>query len=153
MSEKKEIKANPADTQAQTPKKGRWKLILLGLVILFCGMIIGAGITFQAGHVMMFRAIRPGGGMAERVTKHIDRDLHLTDEQRAQVARIVSHRVSAFKGILMDAYVRTKEEFELLHDEVVPLLTEEQKPKWEKHFKKMQRVITRIQKRLPPERK
>ena len=41
--------------------------------------------------------------MAERITKHIDRDLRLTDEQRPQVAEIVAHRVSAFKNILIDA--------------------------------------------------
>jgi hypothetical protein len=116
-------------------------------------MVIGAGITFHAGNVMMFRAIRPGGEMAERVTRHIDRDLHLTDEQRSQVAKIVAHRVSAFKNILIDAYARIKGEFELLHDEVAPILTEEQKLKWEKHYKKMQKVITRIHKRLPPDRK
>ncbi len=153
MSEEKEIKESPVNTPPQTRKKNRWKSVLLGLVILFCGMVIGAGITFHAGNVMMFRAISPGGEMAERVTKHIDRDLDLTDEQRSQVAKIVAHRVSAFKNILIDAYARIKEEFESLHDEVAPILTEEQKLKWEKHYKKIQKVITRIHKKLPPERK
>ena len=153
MSEEKEIKESPVNTPSQTPKRNRWKLVLLGLVILFCGMVLGAGITFHAGHVMMFRVISPSGKMAERVTKHIDRDLGLTDEQRSQVAGIVAHRVSAFKNILIDTYPRIKEQFELLHDEVAPILTEEQKLKWEKHYKKLEKVITRIHKRLPPDRK
>ena len=148
MSEGKEIKESPMNTPSHTPKKSRWKLGLLGLVILLCGMVIGAGITFQAGHVMMFRAISRSGDMAERVTKHIDRDLDLTDGQRAQVAKIVAHRISTSKNILIDAYVRIEEEFELLHDEVAPILTEEQKFKWEKHYNKIQKVITRIHKRL-----
>jgi adenylate kinase family enzyme len=91
--------------------------------------------------------------MAERVTKHIDRDLGLTDEQRSQVAGIVAQRVSAFKNILIDTYPRIKEQFELLHDEVAPILTEEQKLKWEKRYKKLEKVITRIHKKLPPDRK
>jgi hypothetical protein len=153
MSEEKEIKESPVNTPSQTPKKSRWKWVLLGLAILFCGMVIGAGVTFHAGHVMMFRAISPRGDMAERVTKHIDRDLHLTDQQRTQVAKIVAHRVSAFKTILIDAYAGIKEQFELLHDEVAPILTDEQKLKWERRYKKMQRVIARIHRRLPPDRK
>jgi adenylate kinase family enzyme len=91
--------------------------------------------------------------MAERITKHIDRDLDLTDEQRAQVAKIVARRVLAFRSILIDAYPRIKEQFQLLHDEVAPILTEEKKLKWEKHYEKMQKVMTRIQKRLPPDHK
>jgi adenylate kinase family enzyme len=154
MSEEKEIKESPVNTPTQTRKKSRWKLILLGLVILFCGMVIGAGITFHAGNVMMFRAISQNGEMAERVTKHIDRDLDLTDEQRFQVAKIVAHRISVFKNILIDdAYPRIKEQFELLHGEVASILTEEQKIKWEKHYEKMQKVIIRIHKRLLPDRK
>ena len=153
MSEGKEVKEIPVNTPSQIPKKSRWKSVLLGLLILFCGMVIGAGITFHGGHVMMFRAISRSGDMAERVTKHIDRDLELRDEQRSQVAKIVAHRISMSKNILIDAYARIEEEFELLHDEVAPILTEEQKLKWEKHYKKIQKVITRIHKRLLPERK
>jgi len=153
MIEENEIKEIPVNTPSQTPKKSRWKLVLSGLVILFCGMVIGAGITFHAGHVMMFRTISPNGDMAERVTKHIDRDLDLTDEQRPQVAKIVTHRVSTFKNILIDAYAGIKEQFELLHDEVAPILTEEQKLKWEKHYERTQKIITRIHKRLLPDRK
>lgn len=153
MSEGKEIKEIPVNTPSQTPKKGRWKLVLWGLVILFCGMVIGAGITFQAGHVMMFRAISRSGDMAERVTKHIDRDLDLTDEQRSQVAKIVAHRVSTFRNILIDAYAGIEEQFQLLHDEVAPILTEEQKLKWEKHYERTQKVMTRIHKRLLPDRR
>ncbi|MBI4596008.1 MAG: hypothetical protein HY730_06475 [Candidatus Tectomicrobia bacterium] len=153
MSEEKEIKEIPVNTPSQTPKKSRWKLVLLGLVILFCGMVIGAGITFHVGHVMIFHAISPNGEMAGRITKQIDRDLNLTDEQRSQVDKIVAHRVSAFGSILIEAYPKIKEQFELLHDEVAPILTEEQKLKWEKHYEKMQKVIKKIHKRLPPDSK
>ncbi len=129
-------------------KKSRWKLALWGLVILFGGMVIGAGITFHAGQAIIFRAITPSDEMALRVTEHIARDLGLTDEQRPQVAKIVTRRVSAFKSIFMDAFPGIKEQFELLRDEVAPILTEEQKAKWEKSHKRMQKVITRIHQRL-----
>ncbi len=152
MSKEKEIKESAVNTPSRPPKKRRWKLLLLGLVILICGMVIGAGITFHAGHVLMFRAVSPGGEMAERVTRHINRDLDLTPEQRSQVAKIVAHRVSAFKDIFMDAYTRLKQQFELLHDEVAPVLSEEQKVKWEKHYNKMQKVMIRIHKRVSPDR-
>ena len=61
MSEEKEINESPVNSPSQTPKKSRWKLVLLGLVIFFCGMVIGAGVTFHGGHVMIFRAMSPGG--------------------------------------------------------------------------------------------
>ncbi len=153
MSEERERKEIPVNTLSRTPKKSRWKLVFLGFAILLCGMVIGAGITFHAFRVMMSRAISPSSELAERITKHIDRDLDLTAEQRSQVAKVVAQRVSGFKSILMDAYDRIKEQFQLLHDEVAPILTEEQKLKWEKHYEKMEKVITRIHKRLPPDHK
>jgi len=153
MNEEKEKKETPANPPFQTPKRKRWKLVLLGFVILFCGMVIGAGITFQAGSVLMFRALSPRGEMAEHVTKRIARDLALTDEQRSQVAKIVARRVSVLRDILTDASSKIKEDFGALHDEVVPVLTEEQKTKWEKHYKKMERVIARINRRLISNRK
>jgi hypothetical protein len=109
--------------------------------------------VFQAGHVMTFYARSPAGEMAERITKRIDRELDLTDEQRSQVAKIVAQRVFAFKNTFNDAYFRIKEEFELLHDEVAPILSDEQKLKWEKRYKKMQKVMTRIHKRYLSDQK
>jgi hypothetical protein len=153
MNNGHDTKEKPMNSPSQTPKKRGWKLILLGVVIFFCGMVIGAGITFHAGHLMMFRAMNPQGRLAERITKHIDRDLHLTGEQKDQVGKIVADRVSAFRTILMESYGKITEQFALLNDQVVPILTEEQKAKWEEHHRKMQNVITRIQKRLPPDRK
>ncbi len=100
-------------------------MALWGLVILFGGMVIGAGITFHAGQAIIFRAITPSDEMALRVTEHIARDLGLTDEQRPQVAKIVTRRVSAFKSIFMDAFPGIKEQFELLRDEVAPKQREE----------------------------
>jgi hypothetical protein len=133
---------------SQSSKRGRWKLAFWGLVILFCGMVIGAGITFHAGHVLIFRAIIPSDAMARHATQRIARDLDLTDSQRTQVAKIFAHRVSVSKGILVDAFPRIEEQFDLLRDEVTPVLTEEQKAKWEKSQKRMQRVLTRIHRRL-----
>jgi hypothetical protein len=153
MNEEKERKETQVSAPPQAQKRIRWKMVLLGVVILLCGMVIGAGITFHVGNVMIFRAMSPGSGMGEHITKRINRDLRLTDEQRSQVAKIVAHRVAAVKSILMDAYPRIKDQFELFHDEVTPLLTEEQRLKWERHYQKMQKVTTRIQKRLQPDSK
>ncbi len=153
MSEGRETKEIRVNTPPQAPKKRRWKLALWGLVILLCGMVIGAGITLHVGGFMIFRAMTPDGKTAEHITKRIDRDLDLTDQQKSQVSQIVAHRVSAFKSILIEDYPRIKEQFELMHTEVASLLTEEQKLKWEKHYKKVQKVLTRIHKRLQPDGK
>ena len=155
MSKRDDTDTNesPMNSQPQAPKRSRWKLVVLGLVIFFCGIVIGAGGTFHAEHRMIFRAMSTRGELAERITKHIDRDLRLTEQQRPEIAKIVADRVSALRGILMDAYMRIKEQFALLHDQVVPILSGEQKAKWEKHYEKMRKVITRIQKRLPSDRK
>ena len=144
MSEEKESKESPVNPPPQAPKKRGWKLVLLGLIILFCGMVIGAGITFHMGSVMIFHAMSRGDEMAERIAKRIDRDLSLTEAQRSHVAEIVARRVSAFKRILTEVYPRIKQQFTLLHDEIAPILTEEQKLKWEKHYERMEKMITRI---------
>lgn len=153
MSEQKEMKDIRVNTPPQPPKRRRWKLALWGLVILLCGMVIGAGITLHAGSFMILHVIGRDSKMAEHITKRIDRDLDLTDEQRSQVSKIVSHRVFEFKSILIEDYPRIKEQFELMHTEVALLLTEKQKLKWEKHYKKVQKVFSRIHKRLLPDGK
>jgi len=151
MSDGEEIKESPVNNAPPTRKRRRWKSALLGLVILFCGIVIGAGITLHAGSLLLLHAVGPEVKIAQRVTRHLDRDLDLTDEQRAQVVKIVGRRISAFQHIVIDAHARAKEEYELLHDEVAAILTGEQKISWEKHYKKMQEASTRIHKRLLPD--
>lgn len=136
----KETQDHPANAP---PKKRRWKVILLGLVILFCGMIIGGGLTLHIGHLMIFHALNPGDEMASHISRRIDRKLDLTETQRSQVNQIVDRRVAAFKEILNEAYPQIQEQIQLMHDEVDRVLTEKQKVKWEEHIDNMKRRLER----------
>ncbi|MEW5803881.1 MAG: hypothetical protein AB1847_17440 [bacterium] len=121
----------------------RWKSFVWGFVILFSGMIIGAGISLYAGHAMLFQAIHSENKMAEHITRRIAWKVDLTPEQRKQVEIIVRARVAGFREIIDAVYPQVEGQFELLHQEVKSLLTAEQKVKWEKHYKKMKGNLDR----------
>jgi adenylate kinase family enzyme len=104
-------------------------------------MVIGAGVALFAGHQMLSKALQPGHEMATHLTRRIERKLDLTDAQKIQVQKIVDERVAAFRGILGDVYPDILEQFELLRTEVGRLLTEEQKIKWEAHYRKIREKV------------
>ncbi len=139
MSGQQDI-GHPADAPA---RRRRLKTVLLGLAILFFGMIIGGGITLHIGHVMILHTLNPGDEMAEHIGRRIDRKLDLSADQRSRVDAIVRRRVAAFREILDDAYPRILEQIRLMHDEVARVLTEEQRMEWNAHVEEMRRRLER----------
>ncbi|MEW6379337.1 MAG: hypothetical protein AB1611_06995 [bacterium] len=95
------------------------------------------------GHAMLFQALHSGNKMAEHITRRIAWKVDLTPQQRKQVEIIVRTGVAGFREIIDSVYLQVEEQFELLHQEVNSLLTEEQKVKWEKHYKKMKDKLNR----------
>ena len=137
----KNVMENSMNPRPKTRKKIHWKSVLLGLAILCCGMVIGVGITLHVGHSMILHTLNPGDRMASHITRKIDRKLDLTDEQKAEVEKIVTHRVSEFRNILDTMYPDIKKQITSMHQEVAGILTEKQRVKWEKHTRKIQRKL------------
>jgi hypothetical protein len=120
-------------------KKFRWKNILKGAAILFCGMIIGAVITAHVGHRVMFKLLGDPEHMTEKTTHMIERKLDLTSEQTEQVREIISRHAVIISDEFKGSHKRLRDEFELIYIEVSEVLDEKQKLKWKKHHDKMKK--------------
>jgi len=139
------------DTQAQSPvapvppvvRRSAWRRILLGVLILACGVAIGAG----AGNIITknterervrqswLNPRRTQGMMAKRIEEKLD----LSPEQAKQVRDIVNQRMGAVHQIIEESRPRVREQLDLMKDEVAEVLNENQAQEWRKSFERILR--------------
>jgi hypothetical protein len=77
--------------------------------------------------------------MSERILKRWTTDFHLSPEQVAKIKPILKTVETEVSGIHQENEGRMKGSFERMHQQVLPLLDQEQKRLFEEHRKKMER--------------
>ena len=101
------------------------KTTTIAVVVLVLTFVAGVCVGIFTSHMMILR----GGAGAERfpraLVNRLDRRLDLTDEQRAQVARIVSARHARIAA-------NVRGEIERANAEIEEVLTTEQRVKFRK---------------------
>ncbi len=122
----------------RTVKRRRLRAVLLGILILVCGMALGAGVTLIYVKKVV-ESMHTPGDPSKRITKRLERKLDLSPEQAEQVGRILRERERAVRQIFRDVRPRLKEQFALTRDQVAEALTQEQKEKWLKRIDRMER--------------
>jgi hypothetical protein len=85
------------------------------------------------------RPPRETGAMSERILKRWTTDFHLSPEQVAKIKPILKTVETEVSGIHQENEGRMKGSFERMHQQVLPLLDQEQKRLFEEHRKKMER--------------
>jgi hypothetical protein len=85
------------------------------------------------------RPPRETGAMSERILKRWTTDFHLSEEQVAKIKPILKTVETEVSGIHQENEGRMKGSFERMHQQVLPLLDDEQKRLFEEHRKKMER--------------
>ena len=85
------------------------------------------------------RPPRESGGMSARILKRWTTDFHLSPEQVGKIEPILKTAETEVSGIHQETERRMKGSFERMHQQVLPLLDEEQKRLLEEHRKKMER--------------
>ena len=85
------------------------------------------------------RPPRETGAMSERILKRWTTDFHLSEEQVAKIKPILKTVETEVSGIHQENEGRMKGSFERMHQQVLPLLDEDQKRLFEEHRKKMER--------------
>ncbi|MBN1672828.1 MAG: periplasmic heavy metal sensor [Kiritimatiellae bacterium] len=115
----------PAEPAAQPAprRRGRWRPILLSAAIFICGGVVGGVLTVGLVHRAIMKGPRHPERAPDLASRHLQRRLKLTDEQRQQVETILKKRFSALRAI-------REEQIELVDKEVAELLDEEQLEKW-----------------------
>ncbi len=85
------------------------------------------------------RPPRETGAMSQRILKRWITDFHLSPEQAAKIEPILKTSETEVSGIHQETERRMKGSFDRMHQQVLPLLDEEQKRLLEEHRKKMER--------------
>jgi len=115
------------------PRSRTWPVIGLGLVLLVCGSVIGAGAA-----VLWLKAYLPPPPPPESAVAGIVRDMRarydLSEEQALKVREIMQRRIDAMEAIHRDAQEKSEAEREKLRGEMKTVLRPEQYAEWLAHF-------------------
>lgn len=117
-----------------------WRQLVLGLVILLCGIAIGAGGALILGREALVHTIRGRDPNPHELTGRMGERLNLTAEQRKRVEAIVSERMGAVREIREESRPRIGEQMQLMQKEVAEVLSDEQKAEWRRWFREVQRA-------------
>jgi hypothetical protein len=130
------------------PKKKRWRVVLLGIIILVCGVAIGAGGAVVVMRHMILHAIEHPEEAPQRITDRIRGKLGISDEKAARIKAILSERQKAIHALRRQVQPQIEQELNLAREEVAALLNPEQADKWRKRFDRLRIWFPT----LPPER-
>ena len=132
-----------ADDERESPIRGptrrpRWRGVVLGLVILLCGIVIGAGAAAIIMPRQLSRDFAFSRQRAQAMMVRTTEDLGLSPEQSRQVERIIAKRLRAVDGIRADNRARVQEQIELMKGEVMAVLDQRQAQLWASRLAKYQ---------------
>ncbi len=106
--------------------------ILLALLIFISGVVVGGGLTFKVIASGFKRSFQDPSVSAERITQRMKKKLDLTDEQAAQVHRIIFEQQKAFQSLRKQVKAQIGE----TRQQLKAVLTPEQSAKLEKQFRR-----------------
>lgn len=127
-------------TRIFSAKKSSWRKVTLGLIILFCGILIGSGATVVYMRNNFLRSIERRPHPREIVDRMAQR-LDLSTEQIAQVETIVEKRMQELHKIWEEGRPRVREQFDLMREEITAVLNEEQAEEWRSYIRKFDRFL------------
>ncbi len=143
----------PSPTGVASPRRrDKWKTVALGLAILLCGILIGAGGTVICVRKILVYAIHHPEEAPARLTARLRKKLHLSDDQAARVKAILSERQEAIQAIRRETQPKVMKEFEQAKEEIAATLTPDQARSWRSLFAQLQRRWIPVLPPPPPQR-
>lgn len=118
----------------------RWiRTVLLGMVILVCGMVIGGALTLHFRWPRLLIAGQPWERMPEHIAHRMRGELGLTEEQQTEIERILARHHAAMESIRTEVQPRVEAQIDSMRREVESVLTPDQASRWGEHFERMPR--------------
>ena len=124
-----------------TARPKNLRMLLLSAVILVAGIVIGSAGTTLLIRNNSHRPPRPGAASAKRITDKLKDRLELSDEQFAKIEPIIKAHMDKLREIQQQARPQIEGEVNQMKEEISTLLTDDQKQKWEKHMKYLERIF------------
>lgn len=124
-------------------KTRRWRMVLLGLSIFFCGALTGAGTVLYLWDSAFRNTISHTDQLPPQVTDHLRKQLHLSPEQAEQVEAILKKHMRAISEIRQESYPRFAEQVEQMKEEVARVLDANQARQWREEIEQDFRLFPR----------
>jgi hypothetical protein len=124
---------------ARPPRRRRWVIAVLALVVFGSGAVCGAALALilTVRHVQSI--IRQPERVPARITAHLNWRLGLDDAQAARVREVVERRYANVQRIRCGVYPRMQAELDAARAEIAEVLSDEQKSLWFKMFDRLRR--------------
>ena len=132
-----------AEKQASPPSAppSPWRMLLLGLIILMCGIIIGSAATIAAERRALLRVAQHPGELSVRAADRLARRLDLTEQQRGRVEAILTERLQRLAQLRQRVRPDVDRELNALEEEVAAVLDERQQQRWRRDFTRLRELI------------
>ncbi len=108
----------------------KWKLIAGFILVFLAGGATGVFVSATAAHRFFFGPHRHGFA-AQAMRNRLSVQLRLTDDQLAKITPITEKAGSKLEDIRVDTGRRVRETFAEAHREIAPLLTPDQRQRWQ----------------------
>ena len=112
--------------------------LLLGLVILICGIVIGVVSTAIFLHPSSDHG-RRGDHLPQSIAERMQTKYGLTDDQRQRLQTIFDEHIKKLSAIRTEIQPRMDAEQEALRQSVEPVLTPDQAKRWREEYEKMRK--------------
>ena len=130
--------SNPENPVANKPKGSlRIKVVLLGMAILLCGIVIGAGGMLFWGRELILKRLQHIRPAPEMICQRLEKTLSLNPDQKVEVERILKDYFPRIREIRQSRDQLTQEEFRAMHREILAVLDPRQARLYEEELGKM----------------
>jgi hypothetical protein len=133
------VEQHAVDNPLPRPRRRWMRTVLLGVVILLCGMVIGGALTLHFRWPRLLLARHAWERMPEHIADRMRGELELTEEQQREIERILARHHGAMESIRTEVQPRVEAQIDSMRREVEAVLTLEQANRWSEHFERMQR--------------
>lgn len=117
----------------------KWRLALGILMVFFAGL--GTGLFAGAWHARHVIVLGHSAQLAGRMREHFRRELRLTPEQFAKIGPIIDRMAQRLQTIRTDTGRHVAGTMTQARDEMIPLLTAEQRVRLQKMEQRHRRAI------------
>jgi|GEM_PF-3057285 len=120
-------------------RKHSMKQYFLGIVILLCGMVIGAGLMSFVLWNSLQKPMRLYDRMPDRIVEDMKTHIDLTEEQAEQIQEVFRRHLAVFDSVRQEVEPKINNEISLMENEIRDILTKEQQERWEDRYMKFRR--------------
>ncbi len=127
--------SEPVTTQEAThlapaPKRRRWLMWALLVVVFLSGVVCGAGLMLSHVLRQTQAAVRSPELRAEQGTRWLSRRLDLTADQKSKVHRILQDQAHAMARLRQEILPEAQAQFDQTEKDISAVLTPKQQKKW-----------------------